>query len=132
MAVAARSMKRALEVKLSEHGVTSSQYVVLEILWHHNGLSLTDLGKILYFDNPTITGIINRMSRAKLVRRRRDRHDRRVIKVFLEQKGRELYSSLPLLASEVNMHAVEGFSRDEKKAVLELAKRVHFNVMNSE
>ena len=87
MVVAARSMKRALEIKLNEYSITSSQYTVLEILWKHNGLSLTDLGRLLYFDNPTITGIINRMARAKLVRRIRDRNDRRVVKVHLTPKG---------------------------------------------
>ena len=40
--VAARSMKRTLEIKLNEYGITSSQYTVLEILNKYNGLSLTE------------------------------------------------------------------------------------------
>ena len=132
MVVAARSMKRALEIKLNENGITSSQYTVLEILWKHNGISLTDLGKLLYFDNPTITGIINRMARAKLVRRMRDRNDRRVIKVYLTQKGLELQSILPKLARTVNKKAVENFEESEKKAILNLTKRLHENLMNND
>lgn len=130
MVVTARSMKRALEVRLNENGITSSQYTVLEILWKNNGLSLTDLGKLLYFDNPTITGIINRMARAKLVRRIRDRNDRRVIKVYLTQKGLELQSVVPKLARAVNRKAVENFEESEKKAILDLTKRLHKNLMN--
>jgi len=95
LVIAARSMKHALEIKLAEYGITSSQYAVLELLWKSNGISLSDLGKALYFDNPTITGIINRMARAKLVRRTRNRNDRRVIKVYLTPKARELQSILP-------------------------------------
>ena len=130
--VAARSMKRALEIKLNENGITSSQYTVLEILWKHNGLSLTDLGKCLYFDNPTITGIINRMARAKLIRRTRDRNDRRVIKVHLTQKGWDLRSVLPKLAKSVNKKAVENFERSEKKAILDLTRRLHRNLLNND
>ena len=132
MVVAARSMKRALDIKLNENGITSSQYTVLEILWKHNGLSLTDLGKLLYFDNPTITGIINRMARAKLVRRMRDRNDRRVIKVHLTPKGLELQTILPKLARAVNKKAVENFEESEKKAIMDLTKRLHTNLMNAD
>ncbi len=128
MVVAARSMKRALEIKLNEYGITSSQYTVLELLWKYNGLSLTDLGKALHFDNPTITGIINRMARAKLVRRTRDRNDRRIVKIYLTPKGRELQSLLPKLADAVNMKAVEDFTQEEKSAILNFTKRIHINL----
>ena len=131
LVVSARSMKHALEIKLAEYGITSSQYAVLELLWKSNGISLSDLGKALYFDNPTITGIINRMARAKLVRRTRDRNDRRVIKVYLTPKGRELQSILPKLADAVNKQAVENFQKDEKKAILDLARRIHNNIKNN-
>ncbi len=132
MVVAARSMKRALEIKLNDYSITSSQYTVLEILWKHNGLSLTDLGRLLYFDNPTITGIINRMARAKLVRRIRDRNDRRVVKVHLTPKGWELQSVLPNLAKAVNKKAVDQFEKSEKKAILDLTRRLHNNIINND
>ncbi len=131
MTVAARSMKHALDVKLAEHGVTSSQYVALEILWQNNGLSISDLGKELHFDNPTLSGIINRLVHAKLIRRSRDRNDRRVIKVFLTDRGRELSDILPKVAEDVNKRAVENFSKKDKKAILDLAKRVHSNLKNN-
>ena len=132
MVVAARSMKRALEIKLNEYSITSSQYTVLEILWKHNGLSLTDLGRLLYFDNPTITGIINRMARAKLVRRIRDRNDRRVVKVHLTPKGWELQSVLPKLAKAVNKKAVNQFEKSERRAILDLTRRLHNNLINND
>ena len=127
--IAARSMKRTLEIRLNEYGITSSQYTVLEILRKYNGLSLSDLGRLLHFDNPTITGIIHRMARAKLVRRTRDRNDRRVIKVYLTPQGCELQSNLPKLAKSVNAKAVENFQKSEKKAILDLTKRLHKNLM---
>ncbi|UCE05241.1 MAG: winged helix-turn-helix transcriptional regulator [bacterium] len=129
MVVAARSMKRALEIKLSEHSITSSQYTVLEVLGKYNGLSLTELGKLLYFDNPTITGIINRMARAKLLKRRRDRNDRRVIKVYLTAKGWELQAKSHKIAQDVNKKAVGNFKEKEKEVIMDLAKRIHKNLM---
>ena len=132
MAVAARSMKRSLEIKLNEYGITSSQYTVLEILWKHNGLSLSDLGKLLYFDNPTITGIIDRMEEANFVRRRRDKNDRRVIKVHLTQKGLDLKPVLPKIAKAVNEKAVEDFKESDKGRLLDFTKRLHKNLLNND
>lgn len=131
MVVAARTMKRALEIKLSEYNITSSQYSVLEILGKYNGISLTELGKLLYFDNPTITGIINRMARAKLLRRQRDRTDRRVIKLYLTPKGLELQAKLPRLAKNVNQEAVKNFSECEKETILEQLKRINQSSVNN-
>ncbi len=132
MVLAARNMKRALEIKLNEYGVTSSQYTVLELLWKYNGLSLSELGKSLNFDNPTITGIVSRMARANLLRRTRDRNDRRIIKVHLTQKGLDLKAILPKIADEVNMKAVEDFHENDKKNILEFARRIHQNLKNNE
>ena len=131
MVVAARNMKRALELKLSKYSITSSQYSVLEILGKYNGISLTELGKLLYFDNPTITGIINRMARAKLLRRNRDRNDRRVIKVYLTQKGWELQSKLPKIAKDVNEKAVENFCENEKETILDFLKCLNNSTTNN-
>ena len=131
MVVAARSMKRALEIKLSEYNITSSQYSVLEILGKYNGISLSELGKLLYFDNPTITGIINRMARAKLLRRNRDRNDRRVIKVYLTPKGWDLQSKLPIIAENVNEEAVESFNDSEKQVFLDLLKCLNNSLTNN-
>ncbi len=128
MVVAARSLKHALELKLHEYNITASQYTILELLWKHNGLSFTNLGKVLYFDNPTITGMIDRLVRAKLVRRNRDRIDRRVVKIYLTPKGRELESVIPKIAQSINIKAVENFTEDEKNAVLNLTRRIHKNL----
>jgi DNA-binding MarR family transcriptional regulator len=129
MVVAARSMKRALELKLNEYNITASQYTVLELLWKRNGLSFTTLGKVLYFDNPTITGMIDRLVRAKLVRRNRDRKDRRVVRIYLTPKGQELESVIPKLAQSINMKAVVNFTEDEKNAILNFTRRIHKNLI---
>jgi len=124
----ARSMKRALDMRLAQHGVTSTQYAVLFVLWEEDGLSLTDLGKRLYFDGPTITGIVDRMERDNLVERRRDNTDRRVIKVHLTKMGKNLRDTLLPLGPEVNRVATADFTREEKSQLKWLLLKVWRNV----
>ena len=110
LARTARSMKRALEARLSEHNITATQYIVLEVLHDRDGASLSLLGRKLYFDNPTITGIVDRMERDGLVERRRIADDRRVINVFLTAKGRELAHRISAIAEAINCEAMNKFS----------------------
>jgi DNA-binding MarR family transcriptional regulator len=113
LARTARSMKRALEAKLVHSDVTSTQYIVLQCLWDEDGLPLSELGHRLYFDNPTITGIVDRMEKLSLVARSRDTADRRVVRVYLAAEGRRLKASLPNTADEINRTAVAGLSKSE-------------------
>jgi DNA-binding MarR family transcriptional regulator len=120
LARTARSMKRALESRLSEHNVTASQYVALAQLGDEDGISLSQLGERLYFDNPTITGVVDRMERDGLVERRRVADDRRVINVFLTQKGRKLLAAIEDVASEINEKAMDEITEAESEQFLRL------------
>jgi len=110
---AARSMKRALNAQLAEYNITASQYIVLKRLWEGNELSLSELGKSLYFDNPTITGIIDRMEKENLAKRKKDKNDRRVIKIVLTEKGKRLEDILEKEAETINTMACSHLDKEE-------------------
>lgn len=124
LARTARSMKRALEAHLSTHNITASQYIVLALLSEHDGISLSRLGERLYFDSPTITGIIDRMERGGLVQRKRTPHDRRVINIFLTPKGKDTFRHIQVIAEEVNARAMKSFTAKQEKEFLESLDRI--------
>lgn len=57
-------------------------------------------------DAPTVTGIVNRLEQADLVKRVHDRQDRRMVKVYLTEEGHDLMGFLP--------DVVEAFSRGRR------------------
>jgi DNA-binding MarR family transcriptional regulator len=114
LARTARSMKRVLEARLSRYNITASQYVVVAQLNDEDGISLSQLGERLHFDNPTITGVVDRMEREGLVERRRDADDRRVINVFLTQKGRKLLSVIDGIAVDINEKAMSNLPKADR------------------
>lgn len=115
---AARSMRRSLESRLVTHRLTATQYIVLELLAKKDGLSQSQLGSRLYFDNPTVTGVIDRLERDGLVERRRTSDDRRVINVFLSGKARELLRRISTVADDLDREAMQGFSQKEKTELI--------------
>lgn len=121
---AARSMKRSLESRMGSHGITATQYIVLEMLSREDGLSQSQLGGRLYFDNPTVTGVIDRLERDGLVERRRTSDDRRVINVYLSDRAREILSRVSTLADDLDRKATEGFSPKEKSDLIRILNTI--------
>ncbi len=120
----ARAMRRALDAKLVEHSLTATQYIVLERLWEEDGVSLTELGASLYFDNPTLTGVIDRMEKGGLLERRRNGDDRRVVRVHLTVKGRSLQDTVGGLAEEADGEASAGLSATEQRTLTEKLNQI--------
>jgi DNA-binding MarR family transcriptional regulator len=114
----ARSLKRALDAKLAGHELTSTQYVVLIRLWEEDGIPLTQLGELLCLDNPTTTGIVDRMERDGLVERRRDGDDRRVVNVYVTDKGKGFRAKVGKLAEETDAEAWDGITDALKNELL--------------
>jgi len=119
MTRAARGMKRVLDAKLAKHNLTSTQYIVLARLWAGDGISITELCDRLSLDNPTLTGIVDRMERDGSLERRRDGDDRRVVNVYLTEKGRNLRQAVGSLAEETDAEVWEEFTVSDKKTMID-------------
>ncbi|HTW78120.1 MAG TPA: MarR family transcriptional regulator [Terracidiphilus sp.] len=73
-------------------GITSTQYNVLRILRgaQPQGLPCAAIGDRMITAEPDITRLLNRLKTLKLVRQRRDHHDRRVVITHISEAGLEL------------------------------------------
>ena len=75
-------------------GLTSSQFGVLEALYHLGPLCQKDIAKKILKTTGNITMVIENLSRRDLVYRKRDNEDRRFIKIHLTEKGQNLISRI--------------------------------------
>jgi MarR family transcriptional regulator, organic hydroperoxide resistance regulator len=92
---AGRLAVRRFAARLQAHGITPPQWGVLVRLLQRDGQSLSEIGARALFDGPTMTGIVDRLEAGRLVLRRRDSADRRVINIYLSDEGRTLMEELP-------------------------------------
>src|ERR1035438_7059042 len=83
-------LQRALHRKTRDWGVTSTQYNVLRILRgaQPHGLTCSAIGTRMIAAEPDITRLLARLKALKLVRQRRDSHDRRVVWTVISEAGR--------------------------------------------
>ncbi|MBC8174511.1 MAG: MarR family transcriptional regulator [Candidatus Marinimicrobia bacterium] len=117
-------MKKMLDARLSEFGVTSSQHTVLSTLAENDGLSLSEIGKRIYLDKPAITGLADRLEKDGLVERRRTSEDRRVIRLYLTEKGQNLLQRFEKIATEVDRELVQVLSSSELNKFREMLNRI--------
>ena len=75
---------------LGEAGLTTSQFGVLEAIWHLGPLTHGEVGRKLLKSSGNVTVVIDNLVRRGLVERQRDPHDRRVSRVALTDDGRAL------------------------------------------
>jgi len=97
-------IRREIHVALRGRGITWTQYNVLRALDSEGpgGLTCTELGNRLAGTDPDITRLLDRLTKQRLVRRRRDMRDRRAVLTEITAEGRLLVESvIPLLESRI-------------------------------
>jgi len=94
--------------------VTPPQWGVLSLLHNQDGMTIGALSQQRAIDAPTMTGIVKRLEQGGLVERRHDLVDRRLVKVYLTDEGRDIMRYLPDAAIEFSRIMAQGFSESEK------------------
>ena len=127
-----RALQRYLQLKIEPRGVTLGMWYFLRALWNEDGLTQRALSRRVGTMEPTTLNAILAMERCGLVRRERNKKDRRKSHVFLTAKGRKLKDELIPLAKEVVDTAVQGLSPTEVKGLLgglaEIQRNLHATI----
>lgn len=109
---------------LKKAGVTAAQAGALFIIQEHNGCTLTRLSRGLMSDNSAITGLVDRLEKQRLVKRERDRHDRRAITVSLTDEGKRALRQAAPVVHHFNQALQEGFTTKEVAAFRRILKGI--------
>jgi DNA-binding MarR family transcriptional regulator len=120
-------LQRAFQRKTRGWGVTTTQYNVLRILRgaEPDGLTCASIGRRMIAADPDITRLLNRLKVLKLIRQRRDRHDRRVVWTQISETGLELLRVMDPVVQRTPQELFSHMSSEELSALnrfLELAR----------
>jgi DNA-binding MarR family transcriptional regulator len=88
--------------RLAPYGVTPAQYALLKVLWERDDQSGAELGERLLLDSATMTGLLDRLEQAGLIERKAHATDRRVNRVVLTARGRDLQAPLDREMDQMN------------------------------
>jgi len=100
--------------RLQSYGLTPIQHLVIEALWQEDGLAAKDLGQKLVFDGATLSGVLDRLAAGNWVTKHTDPEDKRVLRVFLSQKSKDLKPALSEARDQTNAELLNSFTLEEK------------------
>lgn len=103
------------------HGLTPSQYNVLRILrGEGKPLPVLEIASRTITVVPGITGLVDRLERAGLVRRERCPDDRRVVRVAITAKALGVLERLDPLLADLHRGLMRGLGRGEQRELVRL------------
>ena len=111
--VAQRRLQRWIAAQTQQSGVTAAQSGLLFVLGQRDGVLMGEAGAALDLGPPGISGLVDRMVAANLIRRRADSDDGRAWRLWLTPAGRAALAQSKAGLAEVNARLTEGFSEAE-------------------
>ncbi|MEL6400102.1 MAG: MarR family transcriptional regulator [Cyanobacteria bacterium J06626_4] len=121
-------MYRDFLERLEPYGLTPFHYLVLCCLWEEDGLSTSGIADKLKQLGATLTGVVDRMEGRNLVYRERDPDDRRVIRIWLTNEGKQLRGTLPSVGAETIERATAGISKADREVLSKLLEQIVHNM----
>ncbi|MHB2019836.1 MAG: MarR family winged helix-turn-helix transcriptional regulator [Candidatus Xenobia bacterium] len=91
---AANSVSGRINAELAQHDLTSSQFGVLETLYHLGPMCQKELADKLLVTGGNMTMVIDNLEKRHLAVRQRDAQDRRFVTVSLTASGRHLMTEI--------------------------------------
>src|SRR5215203_1452669 len=111
--VAQRRLQRWMAARAQASGVTAAQSGLLFILGQRDGALMGEAGAALDLGPPGISGLVDRMTAASLIKRRADPDDGRAWRLWLTAAGRAAMAQSKAGLAEVNARLTHGFTEAE-------------------
>jgi MarR family transcriptional regulator, organic hydroperoxide resistance regulator len=110
MSQAQHRLRKATDSALEPLGISTSQLPVLFLLEKNPGAMLKDISEALQINASAITGLIDRMETAGLVRRQQSEKDERAVHLFGTSSGiAKAVAAKPIIA-RLNTRLIKDFS----------------------
>lgn len=114
--------------EFSKVGLTEGQPKILDFLSQNDGCIQRELAESCHIEPATVTSILTNMEKSGLIYRVLNSKDRRVLNVFLTEKGKEAQKQVEKVFSLIDEECFTGFSEEEKKQTIDILNRLYKNM----
>lgn len=108
------------------HRVSGPQLVTLREVARMGPVPVSALARAVSLSQPTVTGILNRLERAGLVRRDRDQRDRRSVLCTITTQGASVLGDAPSLLQDRFRRELSRLADWERSQMLATLQRIAF------
>ena len=123
-----KSHRKMAHKKFKEIELTEGKPRLLDFLAINPGCSQREIATFCKIEPATATSILSSMEEEELIYRERNPKDKRILNVFLTQKGKESQKKVEKVFSDLDEICFEGFTDKEKTEAINMMNRLYENL----
>lgn len=129
-------LSRMIRIKfnevLNEEGLFSGQHHIIMLLFHNDGLTVSQIASHIGIAPATASVSIKRMEKAGFIQRKTDEKDARTVKIFLTDKGRAIMEHIREKMNEQERRITACLSEDEVGRLSDMLDKIIENIIEQE
>ena len=118
------SISARLDAQIEMAGLTHGQFAVMEALFHLGSLNQCELARKLLRSGGNVTVVIDSLEKRGLVRRERQKNDRRMVVLHLTASGRRLIAKIFPSHAKAITAEMSALSATEQETLRQLCRKL--------
>ena len=117
---------------LKDTGLSMGQPKIIDYLNDHDGVSQKDLAFGCHIEPASLTSLLNRMEKQKLIERRMLHGNRRSLYVFLTEKGWEMSSIISRTFDRLEQNIFENIPDSDRDHLMKILEKIYETMLEKE
>jgi DNA-binding MarR family transcriptional regulator len=119
------AIARLYNEQAAKYGYTASIGYVLLYIDTVEGTPATKIGPMIGMEPRSLTRMLKSLEESELIRRVQDKKDKRLVKIFLTEKGKEKKEMAKKVVRRFNQVVREEISEEKLKVFFEVAEKIN-------
>lgn len=117
-----------IKSKLAPFHLAPEQNLIMMLLWEKDGLNQNEIAEKLKKDKTNIARMVYNLEQKGFIRRVTGEHDRRSLKVFLTNEGKNLGNQVIPISEDFNRLVSKGITNEELSELRRILTKLCSNV----
>lgn len=115
--------------KLANQDVTPEQWIILDELWRHDGLSQLEIARATFRNQTSTSRILDNLVKRDLLYRSQDPQDKRSNLIYLTTKGKGLQETLIRIVKQTMADVVNEIDEDDLTKCMQVLNKMTANTI---
>ena len=109
---------------LNKAKLSVAQYNLISLLADEGVCTMTRAARCLYVTTSAVTAMTDRLTKKKMVKRKRSRRDRRIVEIAITDKGREMVAKIRRHIENFYIPILESLGKKNSKELIKLQEKM--------
>lgn len=128
---AMRANGHAMAKRFAAKGAHIGQAACLRVLDENDGITQSDMAKILHVSRPSITGMLRTVEKSGAIIRKPDEADQRIIRVYLTDKGQAMAAKLRSVLSDYINQTIGLMTERDRRELTRLLNKLNTKIASA-